>query len=72
MYAQGLPANAGASQRDSGNGKAPIPSPNYREEAEKIVADERAQSEKMPVYEVRACSRTSKNPITWADVGRRV
>jgi len=33
-------------------GKAPIASPNYREEAEKIVADERAQSEKMPVYEV--------------------
>nr|ODN97763.1 CAMK/CAMK1/CAMK1-RCK protein kinase [Cryptococcus depauperatus CBS 7855] len=25
-------------------------SPNYREEAEKIVADERAQSEKLPVY----------------------
>lgn len=26
-------------------------SPNYREEAERIVADERAQSEKLPVYE---------------------
>ncbi|KAE8537739.1 hypothetical protein D1P53_005795 [Cryptococcus gattii VGV] len=30
--------------------KVPAASPNYREEAEKIVADERAQSEKMPVY----------------------
>lgn len=56
MYAQGQSANAGASQRDATNGKAPIPSPNYREEAEKIVADERAQSEKMPVYEVCAQS----------------
>jgi hypothetical protein len=27
-------------------------SPNYREEAEKIVAEERANGEKMPVYEV--------------------
>lgn len=33
--------------------KVPAASPNYREEAEKIVADERAQSEKMPVYAVR-------------------
>ncbi|KAK4684777.1 serine/threonine-protein kinase RCK2, partial [Tremellales sp. Uapishka_1] len=30
---------------------SPLVSPNYREEAEKIVADERLQSEKMPVYE---------------------
>lgn len=49
MYTQG---DAGASQRAPGNNGAPVPSPNYREEAEKIVADERAQSEKMPVYEV--------------------
>ena len=27
-------------------------SPNYREEAERIVAEERVQGEKMPVYEV--------------------
>jgi hypothetical protein len=27
-------------------------SPNYREEAERIVAEEKAQGEKMPVYEV--------------------
>ena len=59
MYAPGQSASAGASQRDMGNSKAPIPSPNYREEAEKIVADERAQSEKMPVYEVRAGSRSA-------------
>ena len=30
-------------------------SPNYREEAEKIVAEEKAHGEKMPVYEVRHC-----------------
>ena len=35
------------------NGKAPAYSPNYREEAERIVAEERAQTEKMPRYEVR-------------------
>lgn len=34
----------------TGQNKIPAASPNYREEAEKIVADERAQSEKMPVY----------------------
>lgn len=33
-------------------GKVPAYSPNYREEAERIVAEERAQTEKMPVYEV--------------------
>lgn len=33
--------------------RVPQSSPNFREEAEKIVADERQQSEKMPVYEVR-------------------
>lgn len=44
MPAQGLSAN-------QGNGKAPMTSPNYREEAERIVAEERAQTEKMPVYE---------------------
>jgi hypothetical protein len=38
------------------HGKVPMVSPNYREEAERIVAEERAQGEKMPVYEVgRAC-----------------
>lgn len=40
--------------RSAGNGKAPMTSPNYREEAERIVAEERAQTEKMPVYEVRS------------------
>jgi hypothetical protein len=39
-------------QQSTSQTKAPIASPNYREEAERIVADERAQSEKMPVYEV--------------------
>ncbi|WVO16358.1 hypothetical protein L204_104033 [Cryptococcus depauperatus] len=33
-----------------GSGRVLAASPNYREEAEKIVADERAQSEKLPVY----------------------
>ena len=33
-------------------GGAPAYSPNYREEAERIVAEERANTEKMPVYEV--------------------
>lgn len=33
-------------------GKAPAYSPNYREEAERIVAEERAQTEKMPRYDV--------------------
>lgn len=40
-------------QQSTSQAKAPMASPNYREEAERIVADERAQSEKMPVYEVR-------------------
>jgi hypothetical protein len=35
-----------------GSTKAPMVSPNYREEAERIVAEERAQTEKLPVYEV--------------------
>lgn len=48
MPTQGLAA--GGNGYDS---KVPQVSPNYREEAERIVADERAQSEKMPVYEVR-------------------
>lgn len=52
MPSQGLSAGNAAGQPQTSNGKAPLPSPNYREEAERIVADERAQSEKMPVYEV--------------------
>ena len=32
-------------------------SPNYREEAERIVAEEKAQGEKMPDYEVSPSSR---------------
>ena len=47
MPTQGLAA--GGNGYDS---KVPQASPNFREEAERIVADERAQSEKMPVYEV--------------------
>jgi serine/threonine protein kinase len=47
MPTQGLAA--GGNGYDS---KVPQGSPNFREEAERIVADERAQSEKMPVYEV--------------------
>jgi hypothetical protein len=49
MPTQGLAA--GGNGYDS-NSKVPQASPNFREEAERIVADERAQSEKMPVYEV--------------------
>ncbi|KAK1924405.1 putative serine/threonine-protein kinase [Papiliotrema laurentii] len=48
MPAQGL--TAGNAQGNA-NAKAPAYSPNYREEAERIVAEERAQTEKMPVYE---------------------
>ena len=33
-------------------GKAPATSPNYREEAERIVEEERVQGEKVPKYEV--------------------
>ncbi|KAK6910266.1 hypothetical protein I203_104298 [Kwoniella mangroviensis CBS 8507] len=54
MPGQGLTAtNAQSAQPQSSQSgsKAPMVSPNYREEAERIVADERAQSEKMPVYE---------------------
>nr|XP_031857811.1 uncharacterized protein CI109_006754 [Kwoniella shandongensis]KAA5524883.1 hypothetical protein CI109_006754 [Kwoniella shandongensis] len=52
MHNQGLAAgNAQPQASNSASGKAPMVSPNYREEAERIVADERAQSEKMPVYE---------------------
>ncbi|WVQ99292.1 hypothetical protein IAU59_006424 [Kwoniella sp. CBS 9459] len=55
MPGQGLTAaNAQApqpAQSSNSGGKVPMVSPNYREEAERIVADERAQSEKMPVYE---------------------
>jgi hypothetical protein len=43
-----------SSQPANGSSKASQASPNYREEAEKIVADEREQSAKMPVYEVRS------------------
>jgi serine/threonine protein kinase len=49
--------NLDAQPTEHQQGKAPISSPNYREEAEKIVADERAQSEKMPVYEASLHSR---------------
>lgn len=52
MPAQGLTqGTAAAYGGQQQNGRAPIPSPNYREEAERIVADERAQSERMPRYE---------------------
>nr|XP_018263259.1 CAMK/CAMK1/CAMK1-RCK protein kinase [Kwoniella dejecticola CBS 10117]OBR85417.1 CAMK/CAMK1/CAMK1-RCK protein kinase [Kwoniella dejecticola CBS 10117] len=54
MPGQGLTAGNGQApqaQTSASGGKAPMVSPNYREEAERIVADERAQSEKMPVYE---------------------
>ncbi|WRT66214.1 uncharacterized protein IL334_003167 [Kwoniella shivajii] len=54
MAGQGLTASNGQpaqSQASQSGSKAPMVSPNYREEAERIVADERAQSEKMPVYE---------------------
>jgi hypothetical protein len=50
MYSQNAAAPISGHQQQT---KVPIPSPNYREEAEKIVADERAQSSQMPVYEVR-------------------
>ncbi|WWC89495.1 uncharacterized protein L201_004419 [Kwoniella dendrophila CBS 6074] len=54
MAGQGLSANnvqQPQPQSQQSGSKAPMVSPNYREEAERIVADERAQSEKMPVYE---------------------
>jgi len=45
-------------------GGAPAYSPNYREEAERIVAEERANTEKMPVYEVgHRCSRRTRSDI---------
>lgn len=51
--AEDLVQNFGSqSQPSNGSSKAPMGSPNYREEAERIVADEKAQNEKMPVYEV--------------------
>jgi len=59
MPTQGLTANnAGAyaaqtqqQPQHASSGRAPQVSPNFREEAERIVADERAQSEKLPHYE---------------------
>lgn len=55
MPTQGLAAGGNAynnGQAQNGSSKVPQASPNYREEAERIVADERAQNEKMPVYDV--------------------
>jgi hypothetical protein len=46
------PGYAGQLQAPNGASKGPMVSPNYREEAERIVAEEKAQGEKMPVYEV--------------------
>lgn len=43
-------------------------SPNYREEAERIVAEEKAQGEKLPIYEVSGRS-TAPMPPTDALVG---
>ncbi|WVQ72756.1 hypothetical protein IAR50_002316 [Cryptococcus sp. DSM 104548] len=37
-------------QQQQHSSRVPAASPNYREEAEKIVADERAQNDKMPQY----------------------
>ncbi|WVR07177.1 hypothetical protein IAU60_004218 [Kwoniella sp. DSM 27419] len=51
MQSQGLSAGNAVQPQTSNSGKGPMVSPNYREEAERIVADERAQNEKMPVYE---------------------
>ena len=42
----------GQPQMSNGASKAPMVSPNYREEAERIVAEEKAQGEKIPTYEV--------------------
>ncbi|KAI9639676.1 putative Serine/threonine-protein kinase [Dioszegia hungarica] len=53
-YNNDMPAGGyaqGQQQQYAQPSKAPQVSPNYREEAERIVADERAQSEKMPQYE---------------------
>lgn len=51
-----MPVQGKAGQNGSAKGQAPMGSPNYREEAERIVAEERAQGEKMPVYDVRRAS----------------
>jgi len=53
MRSEGLTAGTAANYGNQGqsSGKAPMVSPNYREEAERIVAEERAQTEKLPVYE---------------------
>ena len=48
-----LIAYTGQTHATNGASKAPMVSPNYREEAERIVAEEKASGEKMPVYEVR-------------------
>jgi hypothetical protein len=65
MYTQTSGQSASAAQQ----GRVPIPSPNYREEAEKIVADERAQSSQMPVYEVSRRPWTAEKSANMSGFG---
>lgn len=67
MYSQASGQSASAAQQQQS--RAPIPSPNYREEAEKIVADERAQSSQMPVYEVSRRPWTAEKSANMSGFG---
>lgn len=58
-----LSAYAGQTHASNGASKAPMVSPNYREEAERIVAEEKAHGEKMPVYDVGTCSISNHSDV---------